>query len=564
MKQIKVVQSFEEDLLKCPRCQSDNCRSHGKNRGKQTYVCKDCRRRFYNPNQLRLKPSKYQMADNIPIPEMKLLDVWSLKRLGKLPSSGGGNYSLNFSDIHPTWLKQAIKEFIWSKISTSSTISLVVYVGKLKIISKFIEENDICLQPKEVNRVFINNLRNHLMSLNLAPSTISHYICTWKYFFDFCQENNIIPESNGKLIFDEDYPKHKYSQVKNIPDYVIEQLKSKIVLLAQPIALIVELLLETGMRIDEVCNLNYNCLNQDSDGDWWLYFYRSKVNKENKLFISKKLAIQIQEQQKYIQEYLSINFKYLFCSTQYSSSFEKYGTKEIERGGYRKLELNYFAPIPKQIRQHLIRGYLKKLAYEHNITDISSQIYPIWKCHRFRHTHLTDLARKGTGIAHIMQRAGHASPQMAMQYIHLTDEDQKKKMKEVWDNTHFNIEGEIVAPINPDLDTAEMQWIKKGMGVQTTDNGYYTLLWTQTCPYQQLPCKECGSWVTTLNFLDSHKKELEETEKVIENARQKGYQRQIEKNVPRAERLRKIISGMEKHKTIRGIGHNEWEKEDDQ
>ena len=101
---------------------------------------------------------------------------------------------------------------------------------------------------------------------------------------------------------------------------------------------------------------------------------------------------------------------------------------------------------------------------------------------------------------------------------------------------------------------------KKGMGMQTTDNGYCTLLWTQTCPHQDLPCKGCGSWVTTLDFLDSHKKELEETERIIENARQKGWQRQIERNVPRAKRLKKLIANMEDHKTMRGIGHNEWEE----
>jgi hypothetical protein len=57
-------------------------------------------------------------------------------------------------------------------------------------------------------------------------------------------------------------------------------------------------------------------------------------------------------------------------------------------------------------------------------------------------------------------------------------------------------------------------------------------------------------------------KELEETERIIENARQKGYQRQIEKNIPRADRLKKIISGMEKHQTMRGLGHNEWEEKE--
>ena len=254
---------------------------------------------------------------------------------------------------------------------------------------------------------------------------------------------------------------------------------------------------------------------------------------------------------------MEANFDNLFCTTEHKTWFVHYGT---DFQNCLRRELNYFVPTNKRIDQRIVRGYLKQLAHEHKIKDTSGEIYPIWKCHRFRHTHLTDLARKGTGIAHIMQRAGHASPQMAMQYIHLTDDDQKKKMKEVWDNTHFNMEGEIVAPVNPDLDTAEMQWIKKGMGMQTTDNGYCTLLWTQTCPHQDLPCKGCGSWVTTLDFLDSHKKELEETEKIIENARQKSYQRQIEKNVPRAERLKKIISGMEKHQTMRGLGHNEWEE----
>ena len=58
-----------------------------------------------------------------------------------------------------------------------------------------------------------------------------------------------------------------------------------------------------------------------------------------------------------------------------------------------------------------------------------------------------------------------------------------------------------------------------------------------------------------------HKKDLEETEKIIENARAKGWQRQVEKNVPRAERLKKIVQGMEKHKNMKGLGHNEWEKE---
>lgn len=362
------------------------------------------------------------------------------------------------------------------------------------------------------------------------------------------------------MIFPEDYPKREKSQVKNIPPSVLKQLDDNIYHLAQPIALQVKILRETGMRISEVCELRINCIQPDSDGDWWIYVYREKMDKENRLLITKELAQEVIEQQKFIREEVSSDFMYLFCATEGYSWFDNYRSSNKQTT---KRELNHFVPIPKQIHQRVVRGYLYYLANEHNIMDVSGDIYPIWRCHQFRHTHLTDCARKGMGIAHIMQRAGHLNPAMSMEYIHLTNEDQKQAMKDVWDNTHFNIEGEIVASPNPELDTADLQWIKKGMNVQTSDNGYCTLLATQNCIHQNLPCKECDSWATTLEFLDAHKQDLSETEKIIENARAKGWQRQVEKNVLRAERLKKIVNGMEKHKDMKGLGHNEWEKEGD-
>ncbi len=558
MEQIKVVPDCHNDEIKCPRCQSISCIKRGKFKDKQKYYCKDCHRKFTDFLLENIK-SKYALPENISPKDMKSFDVWDLRVLGKQPTTKGC-YGINFSNVEPKWLKQAYKDFIWLKLINNSTSTVSIYLSNLKFISKFASQNNIDLEPQNIDRNFVLDLLNHLAYLGKGNRTICQHLTTWEYFFDFCRENELISKSHQKLIYKDDYPKRKKSQVKDIPEYVLKQLDSKVHLLAKPIALIVKILLETGMRIDEVCQLQLNCLEQDSDGDWWINCYRRKVNKETRLFISKELALNIQQQQNLIQNSFQIDFDNLFCTTEKSGWFREYSSKQPKQCITK--EINYFIPVAKSIHQNTVRGYLHQLAYEHNITDISGEIYPIWRCHRFRHTHLTDLARKGTGIAHIMQRAGHASPQMAIQYIHLTDDDQKKKMKEVWNNTHFNMEGEIVAPVNPDLDTAEMQWIKKGMGMQTTDNGYCTLLWTQTCPHQDLPCKGCGNWVTTLDFLDSHKKELEETEKIIENARQKGYQRQIEKNVPRAERLRKIISGMEKHQTMRGLGHNEWEEKE--
>ncbi|AFZ37334.1 integrase family protein [Stanieria cyanosphaera PCC 7437] len=491
---------------------------------------------------------------------MRIYDIWDLRVFGK-EATTGGLYTANFSMINPEWFKKTVKDYIWYNSSQYSTSELLRKLTEFRRFSRYLTEKRATVKPQDIDRLLVIEAINYASQDLKVSKSLSIFITTLKYFFEFCNSNNLIEISSKQLIFESDYPKAERKIIKEIPSDVIKQIRQHLDSLPKPIKIAISILIETGMRISEVCSLKLNCISQDSDGDWWVSLYRIKLKKEDRLFISKELAQSILQQQEFIKNNLGRDFSYLFCSTEGSGWFASY-TNTPKRRASVKRELSHFIPVKKLIKQPLIRGYLHQLAHEHNITDISGEIYPVWKCHRFRHTHLTDLARKGMGIAHIMQRGGHASPSMSMHYIHLTNDDQKKKMKEVWDNTHFNMEGEIVAPVNPDLDTAEMQWIKKGMGVQTTDNGYCTLLWTQTCPHQDLPCKSCGSWVTTLDFLDSHKQELKETEKIIENARQKGYQRQIEKNVPRAERLKRIISGMEKHKTMRGLGHNEWEEKE--
>ncbi len=55
-----------------------------------------------------------------------------------------------------------------------------------------------------------------------------------------------------------------------------------------------------------------------------------------------------------------------------------------------------------------------------------------------------------------------------------------------------------------------------------------------------------------MEFLDVHKKRLEETEKLIENARANGWDRQIETNLPIADNLKKIIRGLEQKEVIYG------------
>ena len=554
MAQVKLVREFQSDELRCPRCSSTLIVKTGHtNAGKQYHTCKNCGRVFVI--QPERQSAKNVLPDNLTVAQMKSYDIWDVRVFGKEPDTSGV-FSLNFSLIKCDWIREAIKEFLWSRITLDATGTLRNKLINLRKISSYVEQAN--LKPEEINRGVILDFLVYVSAQKISSARIRNIIGDTKTFLEYCQRNEVIKIPKERLIFSEDNPQKITKTVKDIPPDVIKQLEDNLHYLPQPIALMVKILKETGMRASEVCGLKFNCIRQDGDGDWWLELYRFKMKREDRLVITKELALGILEQQKFIRSKLGKDYLYLFCDN-YGAWFRRY-TQGKSRKSCSKKELYEFEPTARKIPQTTLRGYLHQLAHERNITDVSGEIYPIWKCHRFRHTHLTECARKGMSVPHIMQRAGHTSPDMSMRYIHLTSDDQKQKIKEVWDNTHFNIEGEIVASPNPDLDTADLQWIKKGMQVQTSDNGYCTLLFTQTCPHQNLPCKECNQWVTTLEFLEAHKKELEDTEKIIENARQKGWKRQVERNVPRAERLKKIINSLEEYQHMKGLGHNDWEQ----
>jgi integrase/recombinase XerD len=320
MEQAKVdlQTNFKSDETKCPRCESLNYKKQGKRNGKQRYQCKDCHRKFTENIPSQINPGKhlranYVLPKSISANEMKKYDVWDLRVLGKKPSQTRG-FGLNFSEIHPNWLKEATKDYIWFQVSRRETGTLIRYVYTINLISSFMQKFNF-LHPNEIDRKFVIDLINYI-SFDRKATTIGNYISVFKDFFDFCQENNTIPKDQGKLIFDDDYPKRNKSLVKDIPGYVLKQIKEKLDVLPQPISLIVEILMETGMRVSEVCILQLNCIEQDSDGDWWIRCIRKKLKKENRLFVSKELAIKIQDHQRFIKNTCDNNFNNLFCTTE--------------------------------------------------------------------------------------------------------------------------------------------------------------------------------------------------------------------------------------------------------
>ena len=64
------------------------------------------------------------------------------------------------------------------------------------------------------------------------------------------------------------------------------------------------------------------------------------------------------------------------------------------------------------------------------------------------------------------------------------------------------------------------------------------------CPHANA-CLTCGDFRTTIEFLDQHKEQLEQTDSIIEKAKINNWQRQVEMNDQVKTNLENIISSLE-------------------
>ena len=534
----------------CPACHSRKLRKNGKEprNNKQKYLCKNCGKTFTeNP---KFASSRYILPKDITPELMFDYDIWDLQIFGlDIPSNG--NYSVTFSNIKPEWLKNAAKQWIRFKASCDVASTLNIKVVSIRHFSRCIIDYFPDINPQDINRDLIVQYIAYLSSLGLSPQTRISRIGHIKHFIEDCGRFNWIDVTKEQLVYKEDYPKLSKPLPRYIPDNVLHEIKNNYHLLSQPIVCAVEVLLGTGVRTSELVELKINCIEQDNSGAYWIKIYQRKMKKEISLIISKELASLIHQQQEYIREHLGTNFKYLFCGTKNRSDITEYKTREDWSNRSLK-PITYFEPAERKLDGNTLRCYLHRFAAEINIFDESGDVFPLGRLHQFRHTHGTELINNGVPQHIVQKRLGHDSARMTNVYAHIHDKTMKQEMEKFWDGRVFNNQGEVVVSANPELDTAEMQWIKKNMKAQTLPDGFCGLPVTQSCPVQGSPCLTCSHLRTTMDFLDVHKKRLEETEKLIENARANGWNRQVETNLPIADNLRKIIRGLEQQEVVYG------------
>ena len=452
-------------------------------------------------------------------------DCWKASDMGLTVYPGSTETQLYFNSIQQNWLKSWIKKFILFRSTSLQFSTIARYLKSLKSFSFFLAK--YYPEISEIGQINENVLTEYLHYLNqkgYKPSHKKKLLVELKVFFDVGESNNWFHVPHE---FIRDWIGTAHRSIKTnprfIPDYVLRQLNQHLDALPEPVKRMVLVIQECGLRVSELVSLCLDCLKQDSKGGWFIEFTRWKMNKDDIIPISPELALVIQEQQKYIQNELGDDFKYLFCAT-------------ASRG-------DDFIPQPKLMLSHNVNYYLNKLAETFEIRDSSGQLWH-FQSHQFRHTVGTRMINNNVPH-HIIQRyLGHSSPAMTQVYAHLHDTTLKKEVAKFHEKV-VNISGEIIESVNPEIDNnTELQWMSRKVLGEVLPHGYCGLPAQFTCSKGNA-CLTCSDFRTTIEFLDQHKEHRERTKEVLEKAQANNWQRQIQVNEDILKGLDNIINALE-------------------
>lgn len=502
-----------------------------------------------NRNLLQFKPwtSIGHDSGDLPPDSPYAKDVWDIRELGAQGLNIAQQYSkykLDFSAIQQPWLKVATKKFIKYRLSNCSFTTVANSLDSMRHFAEFLYESYPDLLPLEMSRAVVLNYLTFLANAKyqarrgfprqavadrlLSPRTRQTRIYTLRLFIDTCIRNQWLDFPAEPMVYPEDLPSRVKNQPRFIPNKVIEQLNAKIDLLPEPYMRMVLVLEECGMRISELCTIKFDCISQDTSGDWWLQYYQSKMKKEHTIIISKEIVAVIQEQQQFIRENLGDDYEFLFCA-------------RTVFGNSGKLDRGFFC-VPKPPSSATLNHQLNVLAEVADIRDVSGKRWH-FSAHQFRHTVGASMVNRKVPIHIIARYLGHESLQMTMVYAHIHDETLKEEFFKL-NHKIVDVAGTVIEDRTV-MDDNDLQWFKQHVHAQALPNGSCALPTVQKqCPHANA-CLTCTHFRTTLEFLNQHKVQLAQTEQIIEKAKENGWERQVEMNERIAQNLRKIIQSLE-------------------
>jgi len=207
-------------------------------------------------------------------------DAWDVRKMGVKINLSTSSYTISFTKLHQSWLYQAAKKFISYTLSTNSYNNALNRMTALNKFSGFLRKYHPLLKGSDIDRPLVVEYLSCLVKVNLSKKSRGDYITNLKIFLKLCAREGWATVPNKELIYQEDTPQPDKHLPRYIPQFVLEQLNQHLDALPPYIMRMVIVHQECGRRINELCTLPLNCVLPDANGDYFLHYKNSKMNRE--------------------------------------------------------------------------------------------------------------------------------------------------------------------------------------------------------------------------------------------------------------------------------------------
>ncbi|MDQ4069186.1 MAG: hypothetical protein M3203_06915, partial [Actinomycetota bacterium] len=233
-------------------------------------------------------------------------DTWLAARLGV--KARRGRDTVRFGVIRQDWLRDAIKR--WSRFRLATGYSFTTIDSGTQALARF--SLFLCEHPQVAG---FDGITRELLEEFLAwmamtggtrwsTNTRHHTLTFVKVLLDWGHRHATLPGlAANAVIYEEEVSRPPDRLPRFIPEFVMNQLESETNLarLRNPtVRHLVVLLMETGLRGGDACELPFNPVFEDSVGWPCLRFANSKVHTEQLIPLSAKAAETIRAQQAHV------------------------------------------------------------------------------------------------------------------------------------------------------------------------------------------------------------------------------------------------------------------------
>ena len=440
-------------------------------------------------------------------------DVWNLQRMAIPISLSLSNVTLSFHRIRQPWLRKTVKAYIRYCLPIYAEGTCRTRLQSLTCFSEFLVQERPRGNAKAITRKLLIEYLSYLPT-RVCVSVRKSHLLNLRNFLETAARERWLPIAAERMIFDEEIPRPPKAQPRYIPAAILDQLNSHLGNLKTPWMQMIFILQECGMRIGELLQLPLDCLTQDARGTFYLRFMQGKMKREHTIPVSQEIARVVQEQQQVVRA-TGRSTTLLFPNS---------------KGGVSK--------------QQSFAQRINRLAYDHQIRDANGKLFR-FQSHQFRHTVGTRMINLGVPHHFIQRYLGHLGPEMTNRYAHIHDATMREKLSEYLQGTLVDVTGKVVPEEGP-LDTGDLRWFTRNVLAQALPNGYCAIpVVAGPCPHPNA-CLNCAYFRTDASFLDVHKAELRDTERVITKANANGWTRQIEMNERKRNNLINIVTSLER------------------